>query len=133
VVSIGTSLPELAVGIDSARSGSPALAVGNIVGANLVNLLFILGLAALLQPVAFERRSLRFDLPAMVVAALVLYVLARDGVLGAADGILLLLGGVVYTGGILYAGRRDPDPVGGPTCEGRPNAGPPSFESSSSS
>jgi len=59
VVSIGTSLPELAVGIDAARGGSAALAVSNIVGANLVNLLSILGLAALLVPVAFERRSLR--------------------------------------------------------------------------
>jgi cation:H+ antiporter len=112
VVSTLTSIPELAVGIDAARGGSPALAVGNIVGANLVNLLFVLGLAALLVPVAFERRTLRFDLPAMVVAALALYVLARDGVLDRADGILLVLGGLVYTGGILYVGRRDPDPVG---------------------
>jgi cation:H+ antiporter len=109
VVSIGTSLPELAIGIDAARSGSPALAVGNIVGTNLVNLLFILGLSALLVPIAFERRTLRFDLPAMVVAALALYALARDGVLARADGILLVLGGVVYTSGVLYVGRRDPD------------------------
>ena len=61
VVSIGTSLPELAIGIDAARTGSPALAVGNIVGTNLVNLLFILGLSALLVPIAFERRTLRND------------------------------------------------------------------------
>src|SRR5262249_52764515 len=94
VVSIGTSLPELAVGIDAARGGSPALAVGNIVGTNLVNLLLILGLAALIAPVAFARKTLRFDLPAMVVAALALYVLARDGVLARTDGVLLLLGGV---------------------------------------
>jgi cation:H+ antiporter len=120
VVSIGTSLPELAVGIDAARGGSPALAVGNIVGANLVNLLFILGLAALLLPVAFERRSLRFDLPAMVVAALVLYLLARDGSLGPADGILLMLGGVVYTVGVLHTGRRDPAPVGAGHARGAP-------------
>lgn len=59
----------------------------------------------------------------MVVAALVLYALARDGVLGAADGILLLLGGVVYTGGILYAGRRDPDPVGAGHMRGPPERG----------
>jgi len=132
VVSIGTSLPELAVGIDAARGGSPALAVGNIVGANLVNLLFILGLAALPVPVAFERRSLRFDVPAMVVA-LVIYELARDGVLGPADGILLMLGGVVYTAGILHADRRDPDAVAAGPREGRPNGRPPSFASSSSS
>jgi len=111
VVSIGTSLPELAIGIDAARSGSPALAVGNIVGTNLVNLLFILGLAALLVPVAFERSTLRFDLPAMVAAALALYVLAHDGVLTRRDGILLLLGGLVFTGWVLYVGLRDPKPI----------------------
>jgi cation:H+ antiporter len=46
VVSLGTSVPELAIGIDAAVSGSPDLAVGNIVGTNLVNILFILGLSA---------------------------------------------------------------------------------------
>ena len=51
VVSIGTSLPELAIGIDAARTGSPGLAVGNIVGTNLVNLLLILGLSALITPI----------------------------------------------------------------------------------
>src|SRR5262245_46681362 len=96
VVSLGTSVPELAVGIDAAVSGSPGLAVGNIVGTNLVNVLFILGLSALLVPVMFQRRTLRFDLPAMTGAALALYLLALDGRLGRADGLLLLGGGAVY-------------------------------------
>ena len=61
--------------------------------------MFILGLAALLLPVNFERRTLRFDLPAMMVAALTLYVLARGGVLSVTDGIVLVLGGEAYTGG----------------------------------
>jgi Ca2+/Na+ antiporter len=62
VVSLGTSLPELAIGIDAALQGSPGLAVGNIVGANLINILFILGLSALIRPITFERLTLRFDL-----------------------------------------------------------------------
>src|SRR5215831_8846488 len=70
VVALGTSLPELAVGIDAVRQGSAGLAVGNIVGTNLVNILFILGFSALIRPIAFERRTLRFDLPAMTVASL---------------------------------------------------------------
>jgi cation:H+ antiporter len=111
VISMGTSLPELAIGIDAARSGSPGLAVGNIVGTNLVNLLCILGVSALLVPIVFDRRTLRFDLPAMVVAALALYLLARDGVLTRSDGILLVMGGVIYTGGVLNAGRRDREPL----------------------
>jgi cation:H+ antiporter len=72
VVALGTSLPELAVGIDAVRQGSPGLAVGNIVGTNLVNILFILGFSAVIRPIAFERRTLRFDLPAMTGASLAL-------------------------------------------------------------
>jgi cation:H+ antiporter len=56
VVALGTSIPELAVGIDAALSGSPGLAVGNIVGTNLVNILLILGFSAALVPVVFDRR-----------------------------------------------------------------------------
>lgn len=59
VVALGTSLPELAIGVDAVRQGSPGLAVGNIAGTNLVNILFILGLSALIRPIAFERRTLR--------------------------------------------------------------------------
>ena len=56
VVSIGTSTPELAIGIDAARQGSPGLAVGNIVGTNLVNLLLILGISALIRPIPLDSR-----------------------------------------------------------------------------
>jgi cation:H+ antiporter len=92
VVALGTSLPELAVGLDSVRQGSPGLAVGNIVGTNLVNILFILGLSALIRPIAFERRTLRFDLPAMTGASLALWLLALDGSLSAVDGTILCAG-----------------------------------------
>ena len=107
VVSLGTSMPELAVGIDAARGGSPGLAVGNIVGTNLVNILLILGVSALLVPVVFQRRTLRFDLPAMTGAALALYVLSLDGTLKRPDGLLLLVGAVAYTWALLRIGRRD--------------------------
>jgi cation:H+ antiporter len=111
VVSLGTSLPELAIGIDSVRQDSPGLAVGNIVGTNLVNILFILGLSALIRPIAFERRTLRFDLPAMTGASLALWLLALDGSLSRFDGTILCLGGVAYTAGIIWTSRREPEPV----------------------
>src|SRR5262245_56096628 len=107
VVSLGTSVPELAVGIDAARSGNPGLAVGNIVGTNLVNLLLILGLSAALLPIALDRATLRFDLPAMTAAAFLLYLLSLDGELTTLDGLILLLGGLAYTAGLVRAGRRD--------------------------
>jgi cation:H+ antiporter len=114
VVSLGTSVPELAVGIDAAVSGSPGLAVGNIVGTNLVNILLILGVSAVLLPIALERATLRFDLPAMTAAALLLYLLAVDGTLTRPDGVVLLLGGAAYTVGLVWVSRREaPDPAEG--------------------
>ncbi len=109
VVSLGTSVPELAVGIDAAVSGSPGLAVGNIVGTNLVNILFILGLSALLVPVVLQRMTLRFDLPAMTAAALLMFLLALDGRLGPVDGLVLLGAGTTYTWLLLRLSRRDRD------------------------
>src|SRR5262245_22520777 len=107
VVSLGTSVPELAIGIDAAVSGSPGLAVGNIVGANLVNFLLILGLSAVLVPIALDRATLRFDLPAMTAAALLLFVLSIDGTLTRRDGIIMLLGAVAYTAGLVPVSRRE--------------------------
>lgn len=120
VVSVGTSVPELAVGIDAALNDSPALAVGNIVGTNLVNLLLILGLSALLVPVVFARQTLRFDLPVMTAAALALLVLALDGQLGRLDGVLLLVGAAAYTVALLRLSRREPDSPDAPRADARP-------------
>ena len=108
VVSLGTSVPELAVGVDAALSGSPGLAVGNIVGTNLVNILLILGLSAALVPIALDRATLRFDLPAMTGSALLLVLLSVDGTLSRVDGAVLLLAGIGYTVGLLRTSRRDP-------------------------
>ncbi|MET3792904.1 hypothetical protein [Aquamicrobium terrae] len=71
-MAVGTSTPELAVGIEAALQGNGSLAVGNIAGTNSFNILFILGLSALLMPLSLEMRTLRFDLPVMAAAALAL-------------------------------------------------------------
>jgi cation:H+ antiporter len=94
VVSIGTSMPELAIGIDAARQGSPGLAVGNIVGTNLVNLLLILGISALIRPIPLDSRILRFDLPAMAAASVLVFIMARDGLLDRVEGVVLFLASV---------------------------------------
>lgn len=107
VVSIGTSLPELAVGVTAALEGSGELAVGNIAGTNVVNILFILGLSALISPLAIERRTLRFDLPVMAGAAVLLWVLAVNGVLSRLDGLILACGAVVYTVVLIRMSRRE--------------------------
>ncbi|MFG1812393.1 calcium/sodium antiporter [Kribbella sp. NPDC049174] len=107
VVSLGTSMPELAIGIDAARQGSAGLAVGNIVGTNLVNLLLILGLSALISPLTLDTRTVRFDLPCMTAASLVLLVVALDGSLGTLDGVVLVLLGVGYTLAVLRTSRQE--------------------------
>jgi cation:H+ antiporter len=97
VVAIGTSMPELAVGITAAAEGKGALAIGNIAGTNIMNILFILGLSAAIRALPLHSMSIKLDLPVMIGAALALTAMAWDGVLQAYEGILLLLAAVVYT------------------------------------
>lgn len=107
IVAIGTSAPELAVGIDAALQGNGALAVGNIAGTNTVNLLLILGLSALLHPLALHRRTLGLDLPVMVAAGLALLLLSLDGRLTRFDGAVLIAAGLAYTAAVLRTARRE--------------------------
>ncbi len=90
VVSAATSAPELAVTVGAVASGQPDLAVGNVVGSNIVNVLFILGLSAVFLPLMIKRQLLRFDIPVMLAISLVFLILAIDGVVGILDGALLL-------------------------------------------
>lgn len=106
VVALATSVPELAVGLSAARQGSPDLAVGNIVGTNLVNILLVLGLSAAIRAITFEDRTLRVDLPTMIGAAVVLLVLARDGSLSTPDGLILTAVGVAYLAVTVQYGRQ---------------------------
>jgi cation:H+ antiporter len=87
--------------------GSGALAVGNIAGTNVVNLLFALGLSALILPLAIEMRTLRFELPVMAGAAILLWVLAANGVLSRVDGLILVIGAIAYTYAVIRASRRE--------------------------
>lgn len=107
IVSIGTSVPELAVGIDAVSRGEADLAIGNIAGTNMVNLLLILGLSAALRPLPMQTQTLRIDLPAMVVAAGVLLVFSLDGIVSNPEGALMVLGSVVYILLVARAARRE--------------------------
>lgn len=97
VVAIGTSTPELAVGIDAAIIGNGALAVGNIAGTNTVNVLLILGLSALIHPLALRSQTVRMDLPVMILAALMMLAMSLDGRLSRLDGAVLVCAGLAYT------------------------------------
>lgn len=107
IVALGTSTPELAVGIDAALQGNGSLAVGNIAGTNTVNILLILGLSAALQPLAIEMRTLRFELPVIVMASAMMLALAWNGVLSRLDGLLLVTMGTVFTVTLINVARRE--------------------------
>nr|WP_281496949.1 calcium/sodium antiporter [Ornithinimicrobium sp. F0845] len=106
VVSVGTSAPELAVGIDASLRDVGALAVGNIAGTNMVNLLLILGLSAAIRPIAMGAQTFRLDVPAMALAALALVAMSLDGEISRLDGLLLLVIAVAYTAIVVQLSLR---------------------------
>jgi cation:H+ antiporter len=111
VVAIGTSTPELAVGLTASAEGSGGLAVGNIAGTNIVNILFILGLSAWIMPLKVQLLSLKLDLPVMVVSALALLWMAWDGVLSRQEGALMVGASVAYTIAMVRLSRRESLPI----------------------
>jgi cation:H+ antiporter len=107
VVAVGTSFPELAVGVDASLQGNGALAIGNIAGTNTVNLLLILGLSGLIRELPLHLRTLKLDLPCMIAAALMLFAFVSDGTLTRLDGAMLVLAGILYTGAILRSAQNE--------------------------
>ncbi|MFN8482123.1 MAG: calcium/sodium antiporter [Anaerolineae bacterium] len=111
VVAFGTSSPELAVTLQSAFAGQSELAVGNVVGSNIANVLLILGLAAVIAPLVADLRLIRLDVPIMIGLSLLLLGLAWNGTLGRLDGLLLFTIAVVYTVYAVRESRKESDKV----------------------
>ncbi|PZP80820.1 MAG: sodium:calcium antiporter [Ectopseudomonas oleovorans] len=107
VVAFGTSAPETAVSVQAALDGSGDLAIGNVVGSNIDNVLLILGLTALIAPLIVSRQLIRLDVPIMIGASLLTFGLAWDGSLSRLDGALLFAGVLAYTGFLIYSARKD--------------------------
>jgi cation:H+ antiporter len=106
VVAFGTSSPELAVSVQSAWSGQTDIAVGNAVGSNIFNVLFILGLSALVAPLVVAEQLVRKEVPVMIGASALLLLLATGGVISRAEGAVLFGGVVVYTVYLIVQARR---------------------------
>jgi cation:H+ antiporter len=107
VVAFGTSAPETAVSVQAALDGSGDLAIGNVIGSNIANILLILGVTALIAPLVVSRQLVRLDVPIMIGASLVTYALACDGSLSRLDGALLFAGVLGYTGFLIFNSLRD--------------------------
>jgi len=106
VVAFGTSAPELAVSVKASLSGQGAVSLGNVVGSNTFNVLAILGLSALITPLAVSSHLVRWDVPVMIAASLLATLLAWDGSIGRLDGLLLAILFATYTIVLLIAGKR---------------------------
>lgn len=104
LVGFGTSTPELVTSVQAALAGSPGIAVGNIVGSNIANLLLILGLAALISPIAVEARALARDGGLVVATAALLAVVAAYATLSRPVGAVFIALLVAY---IIFAWRQE--------------------------
>jgi len=107
VVAFGTSAPETAVSVQAALNGSGDIAIGNVVGSNIANVLLILGVTALVAPLVVSRQLIRLDVPIMIGASLVTFGLAWDGELSRIDGALLFAAVVAYTLFLIISSRRE--------------------------
>lgn len=106
VVAFGTSAPELAVSVKAAYSGQAELAIANVVGSNIFNILFILGVSAIIAPLVVSQQLIRQDVPIMIGVSLLAVLMALDGQINRLEAAVLALGLIVYTSFLFYQGRK---------------------------
>ncbi len=107
VVAFGTSAPELVVCLHSSLSGQPDVAIGNVVGSNILNVLLILGLSAVIIPLRVAQQLIRIDVPLMVGLSCLVLLLGFDGAIGRIDGLLLTGGLIIYTLWAILSSRKE--------------------------
>lgn len=107
VVAFGTSSPELAVSIKAALSGQSNIAIGNVVGSNIFNVLFILGLSSLIVPLVVSQQLVRLDVPLMIAVSVIILIFSLDGNLSRANGFTLVVGLVIYIWFLIYQSRKE--------------------------
>jgi cation:H+ antiporter len=107
VVAFGTSAPELAVSVQASLAGNAEIALGNVVGSNILNVLFILGLSAVIVPLVVSSQLIRRDVPLMILASLLVLVFGWDGRTSRLDGLLLFGGLLIYTYWCVRQSRRE--------------------------
>lgn len=96
VVAFGTSAPELAVSIGGAMFGQADIALGNVVGSNIFNVLFILGVSAIIVPLTVSKQIIRFDVPIMIAVSGAVFLICLDQTITRFDGFLLVAGLILY-------------------------------------
>ncbi len=110
IVAYGTSAPEMAVSVMSSYAGQADIAVGNVVGSNIFNVLFILGISALVSPLIVAQQLIRLDVPIMIGVSGLMLVFGMDGKISRIDGIILFLGAITYTVFLIFQGKKESNP-----------------------
>lgn len=108
IVAMGTSAPETAVSISAAAQGQNEIALSNVIGSNIFNLLVVVGVCAAIKPVIPAKEIIRRDLPISLLSAVLLLVASLNLALGRIEGIVLLLGFAIYIGYLVFAARKNP-------------------------
>lgn len=106
IVALGTSSPEMVVTVQAAIAGKPDIAIGNVIGSNIANVALILGITVIIFPIAIKRDSLSYDWVAMMLASVLFYVLALNGVISRVDGIIFIILLVAFISYSFYRVRR---------------------------
>ena len=109
IVAFGTSAPEMAVSIGAAFAGQADLALGNVVGSNIFNILLILGVSALVTPLIVNQQLVRLDVPLMIVASLLVLLFGLDGNVGRSEGAVLFAGILIYSVFLIFQSRKETD------------------------
>ena len=108
IVSIGTSMPELFVSITSAIDGYSDMALGNVIGSNLSNLLLILGLSALIRPVTFQKETRIYEIPMCLIFTIIFIILCNTSdTISRPESIILIILFVIFIGYTIYMGKRE--------------------------
>ena len=107
VVAFGTSAPELAISVGAVLGGTTDIAIGNAVGSNIFNVLFVLGLSALITPLVVNVQLIRQEVPIMIGASVLLLLLSLDGVLSLSDGVILVVLLVAYITFLIIQSRAE--------------------------
>ena len=121
VVAFGTSAPEFVVSFQASLDGRPDIALGNVIGSNIFNVLLILGMAAIVSPLVVSDRIVRHDVPIVIGLSSLVMLLAADGRIGRVEGVGLVALLVVYILFLIWIERRVPRRVEVPDAPGAPS------------
>ncbi len=117
IVAAGTSMPEAVVSVQSSLAGKGALAVGNVLGSNILNIALVLGIAALIQPLRVQKRLVKADIPSMILLSVLAFVFFEDGIFSQRESLFLLFCMLSYIVGNIVAARQAGEIEGEPDEE----------------